>query len=1722
MSVSVADNQGKTLSVPQAAVWFLSSQQPPSIVSLSPISGGGSSQTFALTVSDQAGANDLASVQLLVGSSTALANACSVTYLANKNQFALSSDSGATYAGVLAPGQASTISNSQCTLSGSGSAVQFSGKFFVMTVNLQFTPSFAVRGSSAMKTVFALPLTVSSVGPMGGMGAVGTWTIPLPVPTVDSITPSSGTGAAQVFALSVSDPAGASDLATVQLLFGTSTLAANACSVTYIASQKLLALSNDDGTGYAGMLAPGQATTISNSQCTLVGTGSSVTLSGKSLVMTANLQFAPAFAVVGGAAKKSIYALPLTTSGTAPSTGIAVVGTWTLALPVPTVNSITPSSGTGAAQAFSLSVSDPAGASDLATVQLWFGLSPSAANACSVTYVAAQKLLALSNDAGTGYAGTLAPGQATTVFNSQCTLVGSGSSVTLSGKNLVMTASVQFAATFAILGAAKKNIYALPLTASGAGPSAGITAIGTWTVPLPVATVDSITPSSGAGPAQVFALAVSDPAGASDLATVQLLFGTSTSAANACLITYIAQQKLLALSNDAGTGYVGTLAPGQATIVANSQCTLVGTGSSVTLSGKSLVMTASLQFAPTFAVLGGAAKKSIYALPLTTSGTAPSAGMVAVGTWILPLPVPTVDSITPLTGTGTAQAFTLSVSDSAGARDLATVQLLFGTTTSAANACSVTYLAAQNVLALTNDAGTGFSGTLAPGQATSVSNSQCTLVGTGSALTISGNSLVMTASLQFAPAFAMLGGAPRKNIYAFPLTTSGTGPSAGIIAIGTWTIPLPVATADSITPSSGTGAAQAFALAVSDPAGASDFATVQLLFGSSTSAASACSVTYIVQQKLLALSNDSGTGYAGTLAPGQATTVSNSQCTLVGSGSSVNLSGNTLVMTASLQFSVAFGILGGGATKSIYAKPVNAAGQSPSGGYVQLGTWTVPQDATAGPVVLVSLAPRSGQGMSQAFTLMVSDLAGASDLSTVNIMVADSGSLKNACWVAYFGQAQLLGLVNDATSAYVGYVSPGQATSYSNSQCTLTGNGSSIQRAGNLLTITVNLQFNSAFAKIGHGATKGLYVYPITVGGAAPAAVVSMGTWTLGQAVTNPPTAVSISPSSGQGLSRAFALTVSDELGASDLATVQLLFNSSNSISGACLVTYIAQQGTLGLAPDIGTGYSGYVTPGQPGTVSNSQCILSGVGSSIQKSGSLLTMTANLQFTNAFAGSGGSAAKTIYAQAVNAAGQAPLAGFAPLGTWTIPQTNSAAPPGVGTLSPSSGQGGSQSFVLTVSDPAGASDLASVQVIIGASTALANACSVTYSAQQNSFSLSNDTGTASIGTVTPGQATSISNSQCSLRGTGSAVAASGTTLTMTVNLQFSTSFGSLGSATKNVYAKPLNAAGQGPAVGFVTIGTWTIPPSASAPPAVVSLSPSTGQGSSASFVLTVSAPGGGSTLSTVQLLIGSTTDLANACSVTYSAQQNTFGLTNDAGTGYAAYVSPAQATTISNSQCTLNGTGSSVQIAGNTLTVTLNIQFSAAFAGVGNGPVKNLYAKPVDAAGQAPAAGFTLMGTWSAPQPLVGSPPAPLSLTPAAGRGATQAFTLVVSDSAGAADVASVHFVVSGPAALATACWITYLPASGSFELMTDSASGYAGSITPGQAKSVSNSQCTLSGVGSSVKSSGSLLTMTLNLAFSQSFSKVGNGATKTIYAFPVNLAGQAPGALVAMGTWTLP
>jgi hypothetical protein len=79
--------------------------------------------------------------------------------------------------------------------------------------------------------------------------------------------------------------------------------------------------------------------------------------------------------------------------------------------------------------------------------------------------------------------------------------------------------------------------------------------------------------------------------------------------------------------------------------------------------------------------------------------------------------------------------------------------------------------------------------------------------------------------------------------------------------------------------------------------------------------------------------------------------------------------------------------------------------------------------------------------------------------------------------------------------------------------------------------------------------------------------------------------------------------------------------------------------------------------------------------------------------------------------------------------------------------------------------------------------------------------------------------------------------------------------------------------------------------------------------------------------------------------------------NDAGTALLGPITPGTATTLTNSQCTLNGSGSSATKVGNTLTVNLSLTFKAAFSGP---KVVFIFAYTATS-----DTGFQTGGTWTA-------------------------------------------------------------------------------------------------------------------------------------------------------------
>jgi hypothetical protein len=138
---------------------------------------------------------------------------------------------------------------------------------------------------------------------------------------------------------------------------------------------------------------------------------------------------------------------------------------------------------------------------------------------------------------------------------------------------------------------------------------------------------------------------------------------------------------------------------------------------------------------------------------------------------------------------------------------------------------------------------------------------------------------------------------------------------------------------------------------------------------------------------------------------------------------------------------------------------------------------------------------------------------------------------------------------------------------------------------------------------------------------------------------------------------------------------------------------------------------------------------------------------------------------------------------------------------------------------------------------------------------------------------------------------------------------------------------------------------------------LSVTPPSGSGSSQTFRFVYADADGATDINSTFALIGSRLTGTNVCS-TWSTNTHVW-LLNDAGTDWLAPAEFGTATTVSNSQCTVNAAASSVSNSGSSRTVNLSLTFKPAFAGS-----KSVYMRVEDSVGS--SSWSPPMGNWNVP------------------------------------------------------------------------------------------------------------------------------------------------------------
>jgi hypothetical protein len=136
--------------------------------------------------------------------------------------------------------------------------------------------------------------------------------------------------------------------------------------------------------------------------------------------------------------------------------------------------------------------------------------------------------------------------------------------------------------------------------------------------------------------------------------------------------------------------------------------------------------------------------------------------------------------------------------------------------------------------------------------------------------------------------------------------------------------------------------------------------------------------------------------------------------------------------------------------------------------------------------------------------------------------------------------------------------------------------------------------------------------------------------------------------------------------------------------------------------------------------------------------------------------------------------------------------------------PRSGNGTSGTFTATFSDPKGPDNLTQAGVLFNDGANGAEACYAIYVPPGNSLSLVKDSGSGSD-VLDLSKGGSVENSQCSLEATGSAIAAKGKELTLTLRITFKPGF----KGHKNIYLYVENK--DGLKTGLENpLGGWDVP------------------------------------------------------------------------------------------------------------------------------------------------------------------------------------------------------------------------------------------------------------------------------------------------------------------------
>jgi hypothetical protein len=309
-------------------------------------------------------------------------------------------------------------------------------------------------------------------------------------------------------------------------------------------------------------------------------------------------------------------------------------------------------------------------------------------------------------------------------------------------------------------------------------------------------------------------------------------------------------------------------------------------------------------------------------------------------------------------------------------------------------------------------------------------------------------------------------------------------------------------------------------------------------------------------------------------------------------------------------------------------------------------------------------------------------------------------------------------------------------------------------------------------------------------GSSAPIAVVggAGGTVPLGSLV-------------GAGSAQEMAFYFNESQDVMDLLA-NVLISSSLDARNACYLAYSVKDNILYLVADNGVTLLPLPLNGL-GSVSNSQCTITGAGTYAQIGANTLALTVYMYFNASFGGH-----KIIYMAARDVHGG--NSGWQPLGVWRVPYNDAGTISAQSSVAPPrtiEAAGTSQPFVVTVADSKGAGDFGVVNLLVNSSLDGRQACYLAFVPASNTLFLVDDAGDAggpfAGAMVLNGNGAPIQNGQCIVNSAQWGVL-NGNTLVFTPVIAFKSSF--LGNRVVWVAARDV---AEGNNTGWQAAGTTTV-------------------------------------------------------------------------------------------------------------------------------------------------------------------------------------------------------------------------------------------------------------------------------------------------------------------------